>query len=152
MAEATSPTKESKAKPENYLFVVSLDFGTTYSGYAFSSRSDFENNPLSIHTIQESRAGGSPLISLKTSTSILIKKDGSFVAFGYEAEDKFYSEMENNQRKEVMLFRRFKMKLYNKMVKLNKFLQFLYACNKLCTDERFQDEISILKSNLFYKK
>lgn len=116
MAEATSPTKESKAKPENYLFVVSLDFGTTYSGYAFSSRSDFENNPLSIHTIQESRAGGSPLISLKTSTSILIKKDGSFVAFGYEAEDKFYSEMENNQRKEVMLFRRFKMKLYNKMV------------------------------------
>lgn len=112
MAEATSPTEESKAKPENYLFAVSLDIGTTYSGYAFSSRSDFNDNPLSIHTIQESRTGGSPTISLKDSTTILMKNDGSFIAFGYEAEGMFYS----NQLEDVMLFRRFKMKLYNKMV------------------------------------
>lgn len=118
MAEAKPPTKESEstANPDNYLFVVSLDFGTTYSGYAFSSRSDFEDTPLNIHTIQECRAGGSPLISLKTATAILINKDGSCIAFGYEAEDQFYTEMENDQREEVMLFRRFKMKLYNKMV------------------------------------
>lgn len=117
MAEATSPTEESKAKPENYLFVVSLDIGTTYSGYAFSSRSDFKDNPLSIHTIQESITGVSPTISLKISTAILMKNDGSFVAFGDEAENMFYSpEMENYQPEEMMLFRRFKMKLYNKMV------------------------------------
>lgn len=118
MAEATSPTEESKAKPENYLFVVSLDIGTTYSGYAFSSRSDFNDNPLSIHTIQQSRTEDSPTISLKDSTAILMKNDGSFIAFGYKAENKFYSKWEENQQliEEVMLFRRFKMKLYNQMV------------------------------------
>lgn len=130
MAEASSPNEsershdkneesESKINPDNYLFVVSMDFGTTYSGYAFSSRNDFDENPLTIHTNQEWKAGGTPLISLKTPTSLLIRKDGSFLAFGYDAEDKFYSEIENENGDEVMLFRRFKMKLHNKMVIFN---------------------------------
>lgn len=106
-------TKE-EPKPDNYLFVVALDFGTTYSGYAFSSRNDFTENPLKISENPEWKADGSPLISLKTPTSILLRKDGSFVAFGYDAEDIFYSEME--EHKDDMLFRRFKMKLYDKMV------------------------------------
>lgn len=112
--EETEENKESE--PENYIFVVALDFGTTYSGYAFSSRTDFAVNPLLIHTNQEWIAGGTSLTSMKTPTSILIHKDGSFLAFGFEAEDRFYSAMTNKQREEVMLFRRFKMKLHNKMV------------------------------------
>lgn len=111
--EETEENKESE--PENYIFVVALDFGTTYSGYAFSSRTDFAVNPLLIHTNQEWIAGGTSLTSMKTPTSILINKDGSFLAFGFEAEDRFYSAMTNKQREEVMLFRRFKMKLHNKM-------------------------------------
>lgn len=107
-------TTKEEPKPDNYLFVVALDFGTTYSGYAFSSRNDFTENPLKISENPEWKADGSPLISLKTPTSILLRKDGSFVAFGYDAEDIFYSEME--EHKDDMLFRRFKMKLYDKMV------------------------------------
>lgn len=115
--ETKEGTEENKElDPENYIFVAALDFGTTYSGYAFSSRGEFAVNPLLIHTNQEWIAGGTTLTSMKTPTSILIKKDGSFLAFGFEAEDRFYSAMTNEQREEVMLFRRFKMKLHNKMV------------------------------------
>lgn len=114
--ETKEGTEENKEiEPENYIFVAALDFGTSYSGYAFSSRADFAVNPLLIHTNQEWIAGGTTLTSMKTPTSILIKKDGSFLAFGFEAEDRFYSAMTNEQREEVMLFRRFKMKLHNKM-------------------------------------
>lgn len=38
----------------------------------------------------------------------------SFVVFGYDVEDMFYLEME--EYKDDMFFRRFKMKLYDKMV------------------------------------
>lgn len=119
MAEANSSMlaeTKSKINPDEYLFVIALDFGTTYSGYAFSSRSDFEDNPLKIQNNQEWIASGTSLLSLKTPTSLLIQKDGNFVAFGYEAEDKFYTALENENHKDLMLFRRFKMKLYNKMV------------------------------------
>ncbi|XP_061165162.1 heat shock 70 kDa protein 12A-like [Saccostrea echinata] len=105
---------ESTLNDQNYLFVVALDFGTTYSGYAFSSRDQFRKNPLDIHSHQNWTAGGTALISLKTPTSLLIDKDGNFVAFGYEAEDTFYSEVAKDQRGNFMLFRRFKMKLHNK--------------------------------------
>ena len=33
---------------DNYLFVAVIDFGTTFSGYAFSPRDDFKKGPLKI--------------------------------------------------------------------------------------------------------
>ena len=123
MAEGKSPERKSieeedekEINPDNYIFVVALDFGTTFSGYAFNTRTDYHEDPLKIQTNQGWQAGGVPLMSWKTPTSILLNTDGSFVAFGYEAEDKFYSRMDRCDRENVMLFRRFKMKLHNKMV------------------------------------
>lgn len=136
MAEAESTNFEQNTEDEkgtkadlnadNYLFVVALDFGTTYSGYAFNTRNDFNENPLKIQTNQAWQAVGTPLISMKTPTSILIKRDGTFIAFGYEAEDKFYSEMDGVDRENVMLFRRFKMKLHNRMVD---FMFLIFKCS-----------------------
>lgn len=34
---------------ENYLIVAAIDFGTTYSGYAFSTRHDFLTNPTNAY-------------------------------------------------------------------------------------------------------
>ena len=34
----------------NKLLVAAIDFGTTYSGYAFSFRHDYERDPLKIST------------------------------------------------------------------------------------------------------
>lgn len=56
------------------------------------------------------------LFLLKIFILFLIKKDGDFVVFGYEVEDKFYIVLENEGYKDLMFFRRFKMKFYNKMV------------------------------------
>ena len=33
---------------DKYICVAAIDFGTTYSGYAYSFRYDFETNPLKI--------------------------------------------------------------------------------------------------------
>ncbi|XP_060596211.1 heat shock 70 kDa protein 12B-like [Ruditapes philippinarum] len=67
------------------LLVVALDFGTTYSGYAFS----FRDNPLNVQTNKGWIAGSDQLISLKTPTCVLLNPFEQFDSFGYEAENKF---------------------------------------------------------------
>lgn len=67
------------------LFVAAIDFGTTYSGYAFSSKDDWEREPLKI--ISNSwNAGSKKLMSTKAPTTLLLNPDKSFRSFGYEAE------------------------------------------------------------------
>ena len=44
------------------LVVAAIDFGTTYSGVAFSFRHDYEMNPRQVHAKQWS---GGQLVSLK---------------------------------------------------------------------------------------
>ena len=34
---------------KDYLLVSAIDFGTTYSGFAFSTRSDFKRDPTAAH-------------------------------------------------------------------------------------------------------
>lgn len=33
---------------KTYMLVAAIDFGTAYSGYAFSTKSDFERDPLKV--------------------------------------------------------------------------------------------------------
>ncbi|XP_052819966.1 heat shock 70 kDa protein 12A-like [Mya arenaria] len=93
------------------LLVAAFDFGTTYSGYAFSFRDD----PNKIQTNQSWYAGGgaSRLVSLKTPTSVLLTPEGEFDKFGFEAEDKYATLAEDNEHHGWRLFRRFKMVLHN---------------------------------------
>ncbi|VDI61183.1 Hypothetical predicted protein [Mytilus galloprovincialis] len=82
----------------NHLLVAAIDFGTTYSGYAFSTRSDFERDPLKIRANQAWNAGGRQLLSLKTPTVILLDKDKKFVSFGYEAENQYSDLLMDNAK------------------------------------------------------
>ncbi|XP_060596203.1 heat shock 70 kDa protein 12B-like [Ruditapes philippinarum] len=91
------------------LLVVAFDFGTTYSGYAFSFRDD----PLKIQTNQKWIAGSDQLISLKTPTCVLLDPNGQFDSFGYEAENHFATLVEDKEHQGWRLFRRFKMILHN---------------------------------------
>ncbi|XP_052760622.1 heat shock 70 kDa protein 12B-like [Mya arenaria] len=92
------------------LLVAAFDFGTTYSGYAFS----FQDDPNKIQTNQNWYAGGgaSRLVSLKTSTSVLLNPKGEFDKFGFEAEDKYAILAEDDEHNGWRLFRRFKMVLH----------------------------------------
>lgn len=100
---------------DNRLFVVAIDFGTTYSGYAFSSRSEYLIEKTNIHSPVWNSG---QLLSYKSPTILLLNKEKQFVNFGYDAEY-CYSGMTEENRKEHYYFHRFKMMLYtkdNKMV------------------------------------
>lgn len=96
----------------NHTVVVAIDFGTTYSGYAYSFRNDFLKDKSRLLTVTENWNSGE-LLSDKTPTTLLLDKDKNFVDFGYEAETK-YGTMSEEERKEHYYFRRFKMTLYDK--------------------------------------
>lgn len=95
--------------------VAAIDFGTTFSGYAFSLLNDYEKDPLRISAANWS-AGSGRLVSLKTSTCVLFDPRGEFHSFGFEAEDKYSNLALENQHHDWYYFRRFKMMQYNKMV------------------------------------
>ena len=99
----------------DYLMVAAIDFGTTYSGFAFSFRHEFQREPTKVSArTWDATSGG--LQSLKTSTCILFKPDGTFHSFGFQAEDKYFTLAEDNEHHGWYFFRRFKMQLYNAKV------------------------------------
>ncbi|XP_052099743.1 heat shock 70 kDa protein 12B-like isoform X4 [Mytilus californianus] len=99
----------------DYLMVASIDFGTAYSGYAFSLTTDFKRDPLIIYSNQTWNAGNAQLMSLKTPTCILLDKNRNVKSFGFEAESD-YSQLEeedNENQEDYYFFHRFKMILYD---------------------------------------
>ncbi|XP_062589820.1 heat shock 70 kDa protein 12B-like [Saccostrea cucullata] len=103
---------EEDDKRSNYEFVAAIDIGTTYSGYAFSSREQFNSNPLDIFT---PRWNDGLFLSLKTSTCALYNEKGEFDCFGYEADNKYYEMTYNDPDlvERCLKFTNFKMKLYD---------------------------------------
>jgi hypothetical protein len=93
--------------------VAAFDFGTTYSGYAFSFRGD---KPMDIRASQDWTYGYS--VPSKTATSVLLNPSKEFDSFGFEAEDKYLGLTEEDKHKGWLLFRRFKMILHNKKVNM----------------------------------
>lgn len=107
------------------LAVAAIDFGTTFSGYAFSWKHEWAK----VHT-NDWHAGN--FMSSKAPTTLLLKEDKSFFAFGYEAEniyrenaEKFSSDSDSEsdeQRKpkfnckDLYYFQRFKMLLHENKV------------------------------------
>lgn len=104
------------SKIENYLIVAAIDFGTTFSGYAYSSRHDFQIDPMKV-TMKTWVDPTSSMIYKKTSTCILFTKEKKFSKFGFDAEAKYLDlllddDTTNDKAKDWYFFRRFKMALY----------------------------------------
>lgn len=94
------------------LLIAAIDFGTTFSGYAFSFKHDYKMDPLKISTNQNWVAGSRGLVSLKAPTCVLLSPQKEFIAFGYEAED-LYSELALDENHyDHYFFKRFKMVLH----------------------------------------
>lgn len=100
-------TEKPRCSPN--LLVAAIDFGTAYSGYAYSSRVDFKVDPLRIMAHKWSQS----LISRKTPTCALFNKNKELVAFGYEAEKQFTELAEENKHQDYYYFQRFKMNLFS---------------------------------------
>ena len=118
---------------EDYLFVAAIDFGTTYSGYAFSLRNDFKKDPLKIVANQAWNAGSQRHFSLKTPTCLLLDDNEELVSFGYEAENKYSDIVIDRKQNEYLFFQRFKMQLYKN--KVNNLCNLIKIASLICSKE-----------------
>lgn len=129
------------------LVVAAIDFGTTYSGFAFSLKNTWTK-------VQCSEWSNGSFLSNKTPTVLLLNPDQTFLAFGYNAEtliaeQKYDSDSEGNEIKkpkynmsEYYYFQRFKMLLFENEVRL-----IISAFIKLGTKIKKNHQ-----THIFYKK
>ncbi|KAM9343935.1 uncharacterized protein KZ484_016320 [Pholidichthys leucotaenia] len=94
-------------------FVIAIDFGTAYSGYAFSMTKSKEEIEPTLKFWGEEVG----LMTPKTPTSILFDEHGKFMDFGYKAKVA-YHKMGGKDAQKMFFFDCFKMELYGK--ELNK--------------------------------
>ncbi|WAR10815.1 hypothetical protein MAR_035891 [Mya arenaria] len=64
------------------LISVAIDFGTTFSGFAYSTLDDFKQNPAKVFTTTWNDGQG--MITTKASTAVLFKPDGTLFECGYD--------------------------------------------------------------------
>lgn len=102
-------------KQDHYLLVAAIDFGTTYSGYAFASRNDFQRDPIKANLKQWVDPSSATMYN-KTSTCILFTEEAKFNKFGFEAEAKYSDLILDKNHENWFFFRRFKMSLYDLQV------------------------------------
>lgn len=114
------------------ILVAAIDFGTTFSGYAFSFLHDYNRDHLKISANTWTADVGS-LVSLKTSACVLFDSAQKLYSFGYESEEKYSNLAIDDKHHDWYYFRRFKMLLYNKMVcNLSKHIIIFNEINHFC--------------------
>uniref|UniRef100_A0A096LUW0 HS12B protein n=1 Tax=Poecilia formosa TaxID=48698 RepID=A0A096LUW0_POEFO len=95
-------------------FVIAIDFGTAFSGYAFNITPRGEKSEPHLPRWGKEYGFDSP----KTPTCILFNEDETCLSFGYEAKMK-YKEMSREEAKKHYYFEDFKMALYSKKLSSN---------------------------------
>ena len=101
----------SSSPSDKHFVVAAIDFGTTYSGYAFS----FTRDPDSIHMMRKWEGGDPGVSNQKTPTTLLLKPNGEFHSFGFGARD-FYHDLEEGEARKWYYFEKFKMSLHSSQV------------------------------------
>ncbi|CAG2215852.1 Heat shock 70 kDa protein 12B [Mytilus edulis] len=114
--EASRRTSECRG---SRLVVAAIDLGTTFSGYAFSFKSDFESNPLKISTNDWS-AEGVHSSEMKAPSILLLNPDQSFNCFGYRAQHTYSDLLDDDPDKAAKYYfvKNFKMQLHNREISL----------------------------------
>lgn len=103
---------------------IAIDFGTTYSGYAFSDTIPGTHlKRVNLLTNQKWHSSTTAIESIKTPTCLLLSKNKTTYAFDYEAEEKYESIVINGKADQYYFFQRFKMELHNNQV--------IHKCNGL---------------------
>uniref|UniRef100_A0A3Q0SY20 Heat shock 70 kDa protein 12A n=1 Tax=Amphilophus citrinellus TaxID=61819 RepID=A0A3Q0SY20_AMPCI len=99
-------------------FIIAIDFGTAYSGYAFSIKPRQEEIEPHLKKWGEELALDTP----KTPTCILFDEHEEFLSFGYVARDN-YLKMRGDEARNKFFFDCFKMSIYGKKVNRNLTIQ-----------------------------
>lgn len=101
----------STASSSAHFVVAAIDFGTTFSGYAFS----FTRDPDSIHVMRRWEGGDPGVNNQKLPTCLLLDPGGAFQSFGYAARDD-YHDLDPSDAKKYLYFEKFKMSLHSSEV------------------------------------
>ena len=104
------------------MVVVAIDFGTTYSGFAFSFIKDEGKDSVFMNREWLNEQGTR---TSKTPTCLLLKPDLSFASFGYEAVEKYANLQDENSEQKYYFFQHFKMDLHNDEVNMLYALSFI---------------------------
>ncbi|XP_043084952.1 heat shock 70 kDa protein 12A-like [Puntigrus tetrazona] len=91
---------------------VAIDLGKSFSGYAFSFKTDKRLEQIRIPTWGMKQG----LKTFKTPTCILFDEEQNFKKFGYDAMQTYTMLMKKETAKKHYLFEHFKMELYNKEI------------------------------------
>lgn len=91
-------------------FLIAIDFGTAYSGYAFCVSSKHSEPRPRVPKWGQEHGFNSP----KTPTCILFDEHEEFKKFGYDAK-MAYTKMHGADAQKHFLFENFKMELYGKV-------------------------------------
>lgn len=113
------------APTSKYVAVVAIDFGTTYSGFAFSFNDRRGEGGIHMNREWGNEEGRG---TLKAPTSILLRPNKEFDSFGYDADDK-YVHFTHGEEKEYFYLKHFKMELH-KSKDLNRATQLTAANGK----------------------
>lgn len=101
-------------EPRHPPVVVAVDFGTTYSGYAYA----FRSFPNDIHLMRHPESGQSVgSVSYKIPTVLLLNERGEFHSFGYEARETYHN-LDAEESQKWLYFEKFKMELHSRKVDL----------------------------------
>ena len=92
--------------------VVAIDFGTTFSGYAFSFMTDHHSDHHPIHIMRKWEGGDPGVNNQKAPTIILLTPNQDFHTFGFTARD-FYHNLDATESAKWLYFDKFKMALHN---------------------------------------
>ena len=108
----TTPIAPRRKTHQGHPFIVAIDLGTTYSGYAFCATSDPDN----IFLMRRWEGGDPGVINQKVPTSMLLNPKMEFHSFGYTARDTFH-DLDPAEAREWYFLERFKLKLHSEKVK-----------------------------------
>ncbi|KAL4230349.1 Heat shock 70 kDa protein 12A [Mactra antiquata] len=132
---------------KDLMLVAAIDFGTTFSGYAFQFKHEYQVDPSKVSTNQNWVAGSRQLISLKAPTIILFDEQKKFHSFGYVAEDTYSELAMDDEHHKWYFFKRFKMRLHEK--KINRKIEIEDdKGRKMLASEVFGAVIEYLKDHL----
>lgn len=96
----------------SYVAVAAIDFGTTYSGYAYA----FTRDPDNVHLMNQRATGHYRSgYGFQQPTVLLLNRRGELHSFGYEAQD-FYHDLDERDSNNFLFFEKFKMELHSRQV------------------------------------
>ena len=106
-----------------YTAVAAIDFGTTYSGYAYA----FMKDPTNIHLMNQRSMRTRRGYGTQQPTALLLNERGEFHSFGYAAQE-YYHDLDEKEASKWLYFEKFKMELHSRQVCSCVGLSLLRAC------------------------